>query len=479
MHQSKLIELLKALSRKQIKRLDDFVQSPYYNTSKTVIALLQYCIKQYPQFSPRSCKPETIIAKIKIIGSENKLHKTATELLHLTEQFLAAELWMPTAAPHTETLRALKQMKLTKHFAGKRQQLHEQLNNADFADFDNYYLRHLLTEINLNGFDSKMQRNEKNDIQPVMQSLTLFYHAKTLRYLCEAANRKNIFNIDYNMAAAAETLNALHAYNTAQYPYIQIFSAVYQMLAAQPAATAVAHYHALKALLPASETHIHAVELNNIFGYAIAYCLRMGNAGNKNFYNEYLYWIEKKQQYNLLLEGGEILPVTYRNIVKLGLLFKPVEWVKQFMDSYERYLPAALRDYTLNYTRGLYYFELKQYKKAGEHFQKARSGGDVVLETMIRKMIMKCHYEVHPLDTYLLQHYNEAFRTFISGKQTLLGKHAAELQLFHKYFGLLVARQQKQHLLIKSFGQLQSEPFFSDKEWLQQKMQQIVKLQPA
>jgi hypothetical protein len=63
--------------------------------------------------------------------------------------------------------------------------------NKDFEqDFEVFYRRHLLTELQFGGFDAVLNRTADNDLHPVTRTLDAFYALKKLRYHCELLNRK-------------------------------------------------------------------------------------------------------------------------------------------------------------------------------------------------------------------------------------------------------------------------------------------------
>ena len=64
MKNNKLIQLLKTFSSNEIKRLNDYVATPFFNKNKTLARLLLLISKQYPHFESPKVQKETLYAQI-------------------------------------------------------------------------------------------------------------------------------------------------------------------------------------------------------------------------------------------------------------------------------------------------------------------------------------------------------------------------------------------------------------------------------
>ena len=68
MQQSKLIIILKKLSNIQIKHLEYFVQSPYFNKKKEVLQFFQHIIRFKPSYSHKKLDKNFILNNVKKIS---------------------------------------------------------------------------------------------------------------------------------------------------------------------------------------------------------------------------------------------------------------------------------------------------------------------------------------------------------------------------------------------------------------------------
>ena len=93
MHQSKLIELLRKLSSRQISRLGEFLASPYFNKNKDNLLFFQYLRNYAPEFVHKNLSKEVILKKLKTTKplDEKGLSYLMNQLQSLLKKFLSAE----------------------------------------------------------------------------------------------------------------------------------------------------------------------------------------------------------------------------------------------------------------------------------------------------------------------------------------------------------------------------------------------------
>ena len=93
MYTHQLIELLKTFSEKELMKLFKFLNSPYFNNSKRIIALFQILKKNYPEFDSRSFTRENIFKSIykKAEYNDSTFRNLMSDLLKLTLKFVMLE----------------------------------------------------------------------------------------------------------------------------------------------------------------------------------------------------------------------------------------------------------------------------------------------------------------------------------------------------------------------------------------------------
>ena len=88
---SKLVSLLKTLSPTEMKELKDYINSPFFNKNRKVVALFDHIRKFYPDFSNNSLTDQSISAVI-FPGMKHdyfKIRNLTSDLFSLAKDFLA------------------------------------------------------------------------------------------------------------------------------------------------------------------------------------------------------------------------------------------------------------------------------------------------------------------------------------------------------------------------------------------------------
>lgn len=88
-----LIEILRKLKKEEIKRLDDFIKSPYFNKRKILISLFSEIKKYYPEFKNAKLEKESVWKKL-YSGKEYNygiMKNLIYDLTKLTESFLSTD----------------------------------------------------------------------------------------------------------------------------------------------------------------------------------------------------------------------------------------------------------------------------------------------------------------------------------------------------------------------------------------------------
>jgi len=90
MLKSKAIDILKTFSKEEYKRFEDFVVSPYFNKSKSLINLVSSLKNFFPEFNSEKMTEQFIYEKIfpANLYSYSMMRNLMSELLQLCEKFI-------------------------------------------------------------------------------------------------------------------------------------------------------------------------------------------------------------------------------------------------------------------------------------------------------------------------------------------------------------------------------------------------------
>jgi hypothetical protein len=195
----KLALLLPKLDKPTGKKFEDYLASPYFKTPEHAILLFNYCRKLKFKFCEKDFLPDVISKKEKQLKSKNAQAQAATALSKALEDFLSLQQWQKVKQRHPlHLMQAQKQLGLYDLFNDTASKFSSQLENCKEKDINYYELKHLLTELTVNGFDAKLKRNSSNRLQPLVKTLDEHYAIKKLRYHCELLNRRQV--LEFHMS---------------------------------------------------------------------------------------------------------------------------------------------------------------------------------------------------------------------------------------------------------------------------------------
>lgn len=466
MYFNKLIILLQRFDKPMLKKLDTYVQSPYFKVPVSSVCLFNYLQKQHPEFDEKNLNPALIAAKVPKLINANKQAKAATELLKAVEHFLTVEqLELKPNLKNMFLLQSQKRIGVKQAFENTIGKVATDINLQEEKDIDYFFFVHLLTEIKFNGFDAKLQRNTGNDLKPVTDTFETYYAIKKLRYHCELYSRHQIIGTTYEPGNIQDLLKVLRPYTNPQYPYVYLFVNIYQMLVAPTFQQGEVYYNILADFIAENQYKVLPQGVRESIPYLINYSLMWNNMGYDKAGTYALNWYETLINYKLLPEDGRIQPSDYRNIVTLAIINKRnTLWLKKFIDDNEACLPQEHRDINLAYALAQYYTYTSNYSKAMPLFQQALVKDEPIFNMIVRSSQFRCMYEGAQNAEVLLY--------FLTSWQRQLHRYTPSLHLLKKVFARQITYSRKLLLAnnikdkAKVLAEINKEPFFSGKHWL-------------
>ncbi len=472
MHLSKLITTLQTLDDPSFKALRDYVRSPYFKVPTGSVTLFDYLAPLYPRFPENKITPQTIGVTSQNLSTPAKQARAGSELLEAIEDFLAVQDWQKNKrAKAINRLKAFQEIGLTAQFNKGYETEMESLQNCPEQDIETFYYRLALTELSFNGFDAKLNRTSQNDINPLLRSIDEFSALKKMRYLCEALCRKQILGIDYNEEPVAALLKTLEPNTNEHYPYVYLFVNVYRMMEESTYAESDLYYQFIKQFAAKQGYDKSPASLSEITNYTINHCLKWYNKGYESAGNEYLWWMEWKMKYNLLLENGKMLPIIFRNIISIAVLNKKSpEWINQFIKDYAPLLPAEHHETNLAFANGLYNYALKKHKEAIRFFLLAQAKEEVIFNSIIRRWQWMSLYECDPSDTDTLLNHLLSFEKYLLRYKKEIQHLSNAFTRFIDYATKLIKANQSETDLI--LQELKATDAFPGSNWLQVQLAQ-------
>lgn len=430
MTDSKLIELFRSLGPRQLARLGDFLQSPYFNKNEDVLLLFNYVQKYAPSFTHENLSRQAVLQNAGFGKplNEKSLAQLSSRLLSLAEKFLATESFLADDwAQNMALVRRYHELDLPKHYKAAGAELEKlpdvfPLRNAEF------YRRQLLAEQTFLEHGNRNQHGYNERLQTAANALDIYFIAEKLRYACDALNYQSVLNLRYGADFLEEILDWSASPAFAAIPAVQVYRELALMLK-EP--DEPAHYRKALLSLTASERYFEPPELRQMYTLLLNYCTRRINRYNDEYFlKEHLEINKLLLRNELIFENGFLPPWRFTNIVTAGLKTGQADWTWQFLHDYRGRLPADYADNVFRYNLAQYHYYLQNYDDAQRALVQVEIS-DVLLSVSVRSLLVKIYCETE--QTELLFSCLEATRIFLHRNQLLDPQTKKQMQKFVEY----------------------------------------------
>ncbi len=391
MKNSKLINVLSAFNRTELREFQQFIATPFFNKNEELVSFYAYLKKIAPHFPPKKIERKYVYRQVFPKKSYDNKHMNylMSFLQKLVEQYMGYRQYMTQPTLHQyHIINAFIDKNLDKHYkyALKKatDQLEEQVhNNADF-----YYQKYLLADAENRFFLRQQVRKQDKRLQQASEYFDIYYLANKLKYSCELLDRNRIFSTNYQLQLVEKIAQYLGQHPHENVPPILVYYQIYLMLTQ---ANGNIHFEKLKVLI---EKHFHQFpldEIKSIYGYTINFCIRKINTGEDYFeelFNRYLFGLER----SLLFENDRLPHSTYKNISKIGLRLRKFDWTEQMINNYKSKLAPEFRETAFHYNMADLFYYKKEFDKAQQYLLQVEMN-DIFYNLDARKMLMKIYYE--------------------------------------------------------------------------------------
>jgi len=312
MDKSRLMEVLKSLSKWEMQRLEKYLASPYHNTRADVAQLykhIAFALRENVEGAlDKKYTYEKLFPNQAYDGVKMRLVMSA--LLKHVEQFLAIEQYrQDNTAESIYLARTYRQRKLTKSFhkiikaASARQQKKPLYSTAE------QFRRAILQEVN---YQFLLEEN-RQEAETLRQSCILVMHDRLAKHKHDSLLLNDVLNLIETHPQLLET------------PAVFLYYHGYLTLTDKQNSE---YFQQLKSGIIRYGTGFPQEELREIYLMAINYCILQNNKKeNLDFLHELLDLYRVGLSQNAFLENGFFSRWTYKNIVTAGLMLE--EYVRR------------------------------------------------------------------------------------------------------------------------------------------------------
>ena len=464
MQNSKAIDILKCFSKKELKKFEDFVCSPYFNKNEDIKSLLIY-IRQFAfQFTDQRLD-KVLVYKHIYPNKEfdyKKMRYLVSNLSGLLESFISiSKLQSQPILELYYILTTYSEWNLDKHFNYSLQHAEKIQKKNPKRNTDYYYNQHLISKVANIQFAKQKKHIYDHNIQKAVDELDLFYLSSKLHFSCEILNRQKQIKSRYELHFLDEILTYLKNGPYGQYPAVAIYNTIIMTILES---NNPEYFYMLKELLSKSTDFFTVEELRDCYSYLQNYCARRINQGDNSYYKEVFEIYKFLLENEILLIDNIITHGTYKNIVGVGLKLKEFDWVESFINKYKSNITNEFRETSFAFNLANLYYYQKEYSKALKCLSRV-DFTDVIYSLDTKVMMLKIYYEQDESTSILL--LIDSFRKYISRNKLIAENLCIAYKNFLNYANklskLIKSDKEKLYELYEEIKEIQPIP---EKQWL-------------
>jgi hypothetical protein len=399
MQQSKLIQILSTLSKKEFKDFQVFVASPFFNKNHNLIVFLENLSHYQGDFISEKLDKETFFKK-HYKGQdfdEQKLRYLQSDLTKLLEEYLAyAEFSKDSFRKKYYLLQSYNLRDLDKYFLQELESIKSLNSKEPYRDSGYYFNQHQISELSYQFTSEKRNRAFDSSLQEVIDNLEITYLARGFRYYCEMINRRNILSVEYNLSFFDQMVKYLGNELFDDVPAIRIYRLIHIALT-QP--DNLENYNALLEKLDNQGHLFNANEQRGMYVFAQNFCIRRINRGEEGALSEIFELYKRMVKKDLLYEGNYISQPDFKNIVTTGLRLVQDSWVSEFIEEFKGKLNPEFSENAYTYSMAWVHFTRKEYDKALRMLLRVEFN-DVYYHLDSKSLLMKVYYEMEEYDPF-------------------------------------------------------------------------------
>lgn len=456
MEKSQLLQLIFSFSAAEKREVRKFLASPFFNHRRDVAQLFDwFCEQEHPE---KTTTKQHLFGEAAVDDQELRLRMTY--LHRLLERYLAQkELEADEIAIRLHLARSYRKRGLAPQFEKVRKGLEKTIDHSTLRDtryhewqYRLYWETHQLSHAR--------NPTDLSHLSAASVAADVAYLTLKLRLICLRTVHQTLYAVDDKQAVWEAEVLAFAEQNFAQtHPAVAIYLHCYRMMRHPETET---HFRQFKKLLLDDVGAFSGEEMHGLFIWAVNYCVRRLNAGDKTYYRELFDLYKSGLESGYLLENGVLPRFTYHNVVAAGLQTGDLEWVSFFIHHYKNSLEKQYRDSAFCFNLARLEFARKQYGTVLDLLQKANYR-DVLVNLATKTLLLKTYYELGAYD--LLQSHLDAMHNYISRK-TIIGYHRTSYLTLIRYASkLLGLRVMDKKELEKLRSAILQEEHLLEREW--------------
>lgn len=478
MENAKLISVLKTLHKREIKKMGEFISSPYFNKNENIKALYASIMKFYPSFESENLKLENIYSEV-FSGTKYDYHKISnavSDLYQLVKEFLkTAAIEKNGLLSDINLLEELHNRGLTSAYSQTDKQIRKELEKLKVKDENYYFLKYRLERQRTTHYEKQKPQDNFAFVQSGFDSTLQYSLVALMKFYAKLLHSKHHGNFDYTMDMFDQTWEYIKNTNFEESHLLTLYKAMISVELTK----SEDDYKKLMSIISSSEEYISDEDMMNVLMYRnsfIAY--RINKIGDESFNNE-RFDVMKEMIDRKFMTPHHILYLDYLFTFISAVVTGEYKWAEEFMNDFSDGIsPQKERSSSVNFCYAFMNYYKKDFGKALQYLSLVNFKL-FSLKAIVRNLAIRIYYEAGMHEQLLSA--IDSFRHYLKNEQMILESHKLAHYNFLKLVGGLAelkAEGSKRKDRIK-IGLLKNETGKMDsnalgmKNWLIKKLEQL------
>lgn len=410
LHTNKVFTTLGYLTPAEARRLMRYLESPYFNQSKTIALLCERFLHLHEQGAKGFIREEVWAALFPGEAYEDvNFRKYCSDLLKLVEDFFLQEkISQEPVRPTLDLLEFVARRKIEPLYNSTLRQSRNTLNRQPYRSSAYFYEAYLLEKHYYAMMDFDVKLDIRANIEEISHNLDLFYWIEKLKLYTAVISHRKTGNFQYELRFIDEILAYLRQFPIEEVPELAVYYYSFLTIYEEDK---VEHYRNLRRMLDQYADSMPRKDVVELFDSALHYCVGRINRGDRDFLQEYFDLFGEGLRRAVFVVGGELAPWRFNNAVAAALGLGKIDWAESFVKEYKGALPAATRENTFAFNLARVYRFQGKYKEVLELLRDLEYE-DIGYNLLAKSMVMMTYYDLDEYDA--LEPFIESFRVFLN-----------------------------------------------------------------
>ncbi len=479
MKNSKLLTLLEHLTVEELKRLDLYLQSPFFIEEKKkelhkrahkLFLYLNNLKKSFVELTKDELFNHIYSTEtFKLI----KINQLMAYLVKKIEQFIIytrrnSRSYVNDVQQKQILLDFYIEKNLNKWYEAEKRAIQKLQTQTTLRD-NTFFLQQFWAECRYAKLASaQSNRKEKTSLKTMIYALQSFYMLTLLDIGC-LIKRSFVFN-DEDLQLIENNIACLEMGTGELTPTIDVYVSALQLIGGEKNDET---YEKYKKLLADCYVCFLPNEAKNLLTYALNYCLIQINKGREEYYEECWDLYRLGVTNKILYVDKKIMPPDLKNIITLSSRLKKYEWAEDFLHQHKNKIQATNPKEVYSFNLANVFFYQQKYAEVHQILASLKCK-DIFYDLGMRRLEIKVFYEQEEIE--LLYSKLNAYRVFVHRNQ-VIGKESKERNNnFLNLVGKLIKtipRDKKQLEILEK--ELQKTPKLAERKWIVAKLEELKK----